>query len=255
MLSVDLNCDMGESFGSYQVDCDELMMKHITSANIACGFHAGDPAIMQRTVRMCLKHGVAIGAHPGLPDLIGFGRRKLQITADEAYEMVIYQVGALLGFVLAEGAVLQHVKPHGALYNMAAVDTELATAIAEAVYRIDSSLILFGLAGSELIRAGRQRGLHVAEEVFADRTYRADGTLTPRSEPNAVLIEAEQAVTQAIGMIKEGKVVTDTGSICVRADTICIHGDTPNAPMFAELISGRLVQEGVTLQAAAGMRG
>ncbi|MCU6793550.1 LamB/YcsF family protein [Paenibacillus sp. WQ 127069] len=255
MPSVDLNCDMGESFGSYLVDRDELLMKYITSANIACGYHAGDPAIMRRTVRLCLKHGVAIGAHPGLPDLAGFGRRKLQITVDEAYEMVVYQVGALMGFVLAEGAVLQHVKPHGALYNMAAVDAELSVAIAEAVYRIDSRLILFGLAGSELIQAGRKMGLRVAEEAFVDRTYRADGTLTPRSEPNAVIEEPEQAISQAIGLIKEGKVVTDKGSISLRADTLCIHGDTPNALMFAELISSRLVQEGVTLQAAAGMRG
>jgi UPF0271 protein len=239
---------MGEGFGVYRPGSDEALMKFITSANIACGFHAGDPAVMRKTVRLCLEHGVAVGAHPGLPDLAGFGRRAMRITAAEAYEMTVYQIGALMGFVRAEGAALQHVKPHGALYNMAAADADLSDAIAEAVYRIDPQLILFGLAGSELIKAGRRIGLQVAGEAFADRTYRADGSLTPRSEPNALLEDADAAAVQVISMVKEGKIASPQGgSLLMKADTICIHGDGPHALPFAEKIRARLEQTGITV--------
>jgi UPF0271 protein len=248
--SIDLNCDMGESFGAYRLGQDELLMEHITSANIACGFHAGDPAIMRKTVTSCLQHAVAIGAHPGLPDIVGFGRRNLQITAAEAYEMVVYQVGALLGFVRAEGASLRHVKPHGALYNMASVDPVLSDAIAEAVYRVDPQLILFGLAGSELIKAGQRIGLNTAAEAFADRTYRADGTLTPRTEPDALLHGVQESVQQVIGMIKEGRVTTPYGdTVLLSPHTICIHGDAPNAMSFAKAIRSQLEQAGISVRA------
>ncbi|WP_028552233.1 LamB/YcsF family protein [Paenibacillus sp. UNC451MF] len=247
---IDLNCDMGESFGAYRLGIDESLLPYITSANIACGFHAGDAAVMRKTVQACKAYNVAIGAHPGLPDLSGFGRRVMQITPDEAYEMVVYQIGALMGFVHSENAELRHVKPHGALYNMAASDKVLAEAIAEAVYRVDSRLILFGLAGSELTQAGIRRGLLVAEEAFADRTYRMDGTLTPRSEDNAVLHDSADAAEQTALMVKDGMVWTsDGGSILIAPDTVCIHGDSPHALEFAMAVRQRLEQEGVVVRA------
>lgn len=249
-MTIDLNCDLGESFGAYRIGSDEAIMPYISSANIACGFHAGDAAVMRRTVRLCLEHGVAIGAHPGLPDLAGFGRRAMHISADEAYEMVVYQIGALLGFVKSEGGVLRHVKPHGALYNMAAADIRLAEAIAEAVYKVEPELILYGLSGSKLTEAARGRGLRVAEEVFADRTYRADGALTPRTEPDAVWHEADSAAAQVIRMVIEGKVKTREGiDVNVLADTVCIHGDGPHALGFAEVIRRRLLDAGIVISA------
>ncbi|MFD0678491.1 MULTISPECIES: LamB/YcsF family protein [unclassified Paenibacillus] len=247
MSSIDLNCDMGESFGAYQLGQDEALMKHITSANIACGYHAGDPAVMRRTVRKCLDNGVAIGAHPGLPDLSGFGRRAMQVTAEEAYEMTVYQIGALWGFIRAEGSALQHVKPHGALYNMASVDAALSEAIAEAVYRIDPELILFGLAGSELVKAGSRIGLRVAGEIFADRTYRADGTLTPRTEPHALLHDADAAADQVIAMVNSG--IHQGSREFWMADTVCIHGDGPHALQFAVKIRERLELAGIAVRA------
>ena len=248
-MTIDLNGDMGESFGAYRIGEDEELVKYVTSANIACGFHAGDPAVKRRTVKLCLEHGVEIGAHPGLPDLIGFGRRGMQITPEEAYELMLYQVGALQGFVRAEGGVMRHVKPHGALYNMAAVQRPLARAIAEAIYRLDPELVLFGLAGSELIRAAEAIGLQVASEAFADRTYRLDGTLTPRSEPGAVIHDAQQAVEQTIRLIREGIVRTRQGEeVSLAADTLCIHGDGPEALALASLIKARLLQEGVAVR-------
>lgn len=249
MNSIDLNCDMGESFGAYQLGADEALMNYISSANIACGFHAGDSAVMRRTVRLCLEHGVAIGAHPGLPDLAGFGRRALQITAEEAYEMTLYQIGALWGFVRAEGAVLKHVKPHGALYNMAAVNPGLSDAIAKAVYGVDPELIIVGLAGSELIKSGRRIGLRAAEEAFADRTYRADGTLTPRTEAGALLHDAEDAADQVIEIVSNSQVVTPGGgNVRLKADTVCLHGDGPYALPFAAKIRERLDQAGIAVR-------
>ncbi len=250
MFTVDLNCDMGESFGAYQMGCDEEILPYITSANIACGFHAGDPATMRKTVERALAHGVEIGAHPGLPDLNGFGRRNMAISPQEAYEMVVYQIGALHGFLQAEGAVMQHVKPHGALYNMAAVRADLARAIAEAVYRINPELILVGLAGSQLIEQGKAVGVRVKNEVFSDRTYQQDATLTPRSQPDALVTSDEQAVQQVIRMVKEGKVKTQQGiDIAIEAETVCIHGDGKHALMFARHIRERLKAVNITVQA------
>lgn len=250
MLQVDLNCDMGESFGAYRIDMDEELMNHVTSANIACGFHAGDPAVMRSTVKQALSKGISLGAHPGLPDLAGFGRRNMDITPDEAYDMVTYQIGALEAFAKQEGGVLRHVKPHGALYNMAATSRPLADAIAAAVQGIDSSLILYGLSGSELIQAGQRLGLLTAQEVFADRTYQDDGSLTPRRLPGALITDSEQAVQQVIRMVKEKVVLATSGKrIPIQADTVCIHGDGAYASMFASVLCSRLAAEGVVVKA------
>lgn len=250
MYRIDLNCDMGESFGAYKLGTDEQILPFITSANIACGFHAGDPGTMRKTVQLALQHGVGIGAHPGLPDLVGFGRRNMDISAQEAYDMVVYQIGALAGFVRAEGGVLQHVKPHGALYNMAAKSQKLSEAIAEAVYTIDPSLILFGLSGSELVKAGERIGLRTAHEVFADRTYQADGSLTPRTQPDALIADEETALQQVVRMVKEGKVQSRQGeAVAIQADTVCIHGDGPHALAFARKIRDLLDASGVAVRA------
>lgn len=246
MSIVDLNCDMGESFGTYQKGRDEEILDYITSANVACGFHAGDFTTMRKTVAMALEKGVGIGAHPGLPDLMGFGRRNIDISPEEAYELVIYQIGALNGFVQSEGGKMQHVKPHGALYNMAAKRQDLSEAIAEAVFKVDSELVLFGLAGSELVKAGKKAGLRTASEVFSDRTYQEDGSLTSRKEKNALLTDYEEAVNQVIRMVKEKKVHTVQGKdIEVQADTICIHGDGENALDFAKYINQALKESGI----------
>lgn len=241
MHMVDLNCDMGESFGTYKLGNDEEILDFVTSANIACGFHAGDPATMRKTVNLALEKNVGIGAHPGLPDLVGFGRREMILSPQEAYEIVVYQIGALYGFVKAEGGKIQHVKPHGSLYNMAAKSVALSEAIAEAIYKIDPELILFGLAGSELITAGKKIGLRTASEVFSDRTYQHDGSLTSRSESNALIKNQRDAVNQVIRMVKEGKVHTLQGvDVSILADTICIHGDGERALDFAKYISSAL---------------
>jgi 5-oxoprolinase (ATP-hydrolysing) subunit A len=249
MYRLDLNCDMGESFGVYRIGNDEDILNYVTSANIACGFHAGDPSTMRRTVHMALEKGVSIGAHPGLPDLIGFGRRNMAITPEEAYDLIVYQVGALYAFVKAAGGKMQHVKPHGALYNMAAKDQALSEAIAKAVYDIDPTLVLFGLAGSELIKAGERVGLKTANEVFADRTYQQDGSLTSRREPNALINDEQEAIRQVIRMVKEGKVRSQQGvDVNIQADTICIHGDGPHALAFAKKIREDLIESGIIIQ-------
>ena len=246
---VDLNCDLGESFGAYTMGNDEEILDLITSANIACGFHAGDPSVMKKTVRMALEKGVGIGAHPGTPDLAGFGRRAMAISAEEAYDLTMYQIGALDAFVRAEGGVMQHVKPHGALYNMAAKDASISEAIAEAVYAVNPELILFGLSGSELIRAGEKIGLRTASEVFSDRTYQPDGSLTNRREPNALITDPETAGAQVVRMVKEGKVLTvDQTDFNLRADTVCIHGDGVTALEFARQLKGLLPDEGVRVE-------
>ncbi|WP_339320880.1 5-oxoprolinase subunit PxpA [Paenibacillus sp. FSL W8-0194] len=250
MLSVDLNCDMGESFGRYALGNDAEMMEYITSANIACGFHAGDPSVMRCTVRMAVQSGVSIGAHPGLPDLAGFGRRPMEVSAEEVYDMVTYQVGALQAFVKQEGGTLKHVKAHGALYNMAAADRRLADAIARAVHETDSSLILYGLAGSALIAAGRAMGLRTASEVFADRTYRDDGTLTPRNMPGSLIADPDRAVDQVLQMVREGAVSAASGRIIpIEADTVCIHGDGEHALSFAGSLRCALEREGIRVSA------
>lgn len=246
MKHVDINCDMGESFGAYRLGNDEEILSYISSANIACGFHAGDPATMRKTVRMALEKGVAIGAHPGLPDLVGFGRRNMDIDPQEAYDIVVYQVGALQAFVQAEGGSMQHVKPHGALYNMAATRPALAEAIAEAIYKVNPSLILYGLAGSELTRAGARIGLRTAHEVFADRTYQEDGTLTPRSQPDAMITEQSQSLAQVIRMVTEGRVLSLQGvDVPIQADTVCIHGDGAHALEFARSIHAAFEGAGI----------
>src|ERR1700709_2149866 len=198
MQSIDLNCDMGEAFGNYPMPNDDRLMDYITSANIACGFHAGDPEVMQHTVSMAIKKGVAIGAHPGLPDLQGFGRREMQVSAKEVYQMVLYQVGALYGFVKAADGKLNHVKAHGALYNMAGRDPVLARAIVDAVHDFDPGLILFALAGSAMVVVPKKAGLAYASEVFADRTYQDDGSLTPRTHPDALITNDAQSLKQVL---------------------------------------------------------
>lgn len=241
MYTVDINCDMGESFGAYKIGRDEEILDYVTSANIACGFHAGDPSIMKRTVRMALEKNVGIGVHPGVQDLVGFGRREINLSPEEAYDIVVYQIGALYAFVKSEGGKIQHVKPHGALFNMAAKDPQLAEAIAEAVYKVDPELILFGLAGGELVKAGKKIGLRTANEVFSDRTYQQDGSLTSRREENALITDHEVAVQQVIRMVKEGKVRSLQGvDVNIQADTICIHGDGVNALDFAKYITKAL---------------
>lgn len=250
MKRVDLNCDLGESFGRYQLGEQKEILQYVTSANIACGFHAGDPTVMRETVKLAIEYGVKIGAHPGLPDLNGFGRREMKISAQEAYDMVVYQIGALQGFLSIYGERMQHVKPHGALYQMAAKDAELAEAIAQAVYDVSPKLILFGLAGSELTKAGEKMGLQTAHEVFADRTYQRDGALTSRTAPNALITNPAQAVQQVLKMVKEDKVDTvQNTEFSLRADTICIHGDGENALEFVKYIKETLENNQVKVTA------
>ncbi|QDW24992.1 LamB/YcsF family protein [Pedobacter sp. KBS0701] len=252
MKMIDLNCDMGEAYGSYPMPNDEKLMDYISSANIACGFHAGDPAVMQKTVALAIKKGVAIGAHPGLPDLQGFGRREMKITANEAYQLTLYQIGALNAFVKAAGGKLHHVKPHGALYNMAAKDPVLAKAIVQAVYDFDPNLILYALAGSKMIVEAEKNGLATASEVFADRSYQDDGLLTPRSADNAIVANKEDAVNQVLGFSLKQEVKSVNGNrIAVRAETVCLHGDGVQAVAFAKLIAERLKNEGIVIKAPA----
>jgi UPF0271 protein len=246
--SLDLNCDMGESYGPWSVGNDAALLDYVTSANIACGFHAGDPGTMHKTVQLAIAKGVAVGAHPSLPDLQGFGRRAMSITPDEAYDLIVYQVGALAGFARALGGRLSHVKPHGALYNMAVMDRGLAQAIAAGVKDTDPQLVLFGLACSELVRAGEDAGLTVANEVFADRTYQEDGSLTPRSQPNALIKDVNESIEHVRRMVEDGRVKSLQGTeVAVRADTLCIHGDEPTALDFVRKIRKALTDSGIRL--------
>jgi len=255
MARIDLNCDMGEGFGAWRMGDDLEILDYVTSANVACGFHAGDPATMHRTVEAALAKGVAVGAHPGLPDLQGFGRRTMALTPREAYDIVVYQVGALAGFARALGGALGHVKAHGALYNMAARDFQLSEAIAQAVRDVDRELVLFGLAGSETIRAAQSVGLRVAGEVFADRTYQDDGSLTPRSRPDAMIEDVETAVDQVKRMVNEGVVRSTSGNdVRVQADTLCIHGDQPGALAFVKRIRAELERDGTVVAALSEPR-
>ncbi len=248
MGHIDINCDLGEGFGNYSMPYDEALFDSISSANIACGFHAGDPAVMQKTVLMAISKGVAIGAHPGFQDLQGFGRREMKIAPKEAYQITLYQIGALYGFVKASTAKLNHVKPHGALYNMAAKDATLAEAIAQAVFDFDPALILYGLSGSELIRAGQKIGLRTASEVFADRTYQDDASLTPRTQANALITDSNVAIAQVLHMIKEQRVLsTNQNLIKIEAQTVCIHGDGAHAVAFARLLKENLSGEGISI--------
>jgi len=251
--TVDLNCDIGESFGAWRMGADAEVMPWITSANIACGFHAGDFSTMQRTVALAIKYGVAIGAHVSLPDLQGFGRREMRVSANEAYAMTLYQIGALAAFATAAGTRVVHVKPHGALYNMAAKDAALSEAIARAVRDFDENLILVGLAGSALPAAGAAIGLPVAHEAFADRRYQADGSLTPRSEADAVINDIDAAVGQALQIVTYGNVITrGGGAVALRADTICVHGDRPDAGGFARRLREALAKSAAVVQRIGG---
>jgi 5-oxoprolinase (ATP-hydrolysing) subunit A len=255
MKTIDLNCDMGESFGAYTIGADEAVMASITSANVACGYHGGDPSVMRRTVRLAREAGVAVGAHPGFPDLVGFGRREMRMAAQDVEDMVLYQIGALDAIAKSESVRLSHVKPHGALYNMAVTDKALAAAVARAVAAFDPSLIFFALPGSELARAANALGLQVALEGFADRSYEPDGSLTPRSRDGAVLHEADIVVTRALRMATDGVVSASDGSkIDMRVDTICTHGDTPGAQSLTRALRAGLERAGVTVAAVASKR-
>jgi UPF0271 protein len=249
-MQVDLNSDLGESFGPWPMGQDEALMSSITSANVACGFHAGDPSVMRQTIALAKQHGVAVGAHPGFPDLIGFGRREIQASPREVEDYVLYQISALAGMAATQSVRLQHVKAHGALYNQACRDATLAEAIARAVAAFDSSLILLGLPGSALLRAGQQAGLRVAAEVFADRAYDADGSLTSRRKPGAVLHDAAQVVDRAVRMVRDRQVIAIDGSaVRLDVDTICLHGDTPGSADLARQIKQGLIEAGIRVGA------
>ncbi len=237
MTSIDLNADLGESFGRYTLGMDEKIMEVISSANIACGFHAGDPMVMERTVRLAAEAGIAIGAHPGFPDLMGFGRRNMAVSPEEARAYILYQLGALDAFLRPMGIRMRHVKPHGALYNMAAADEQLARAICGAVKDFDPELRLVGLSGSLLIRTAEKTGLRAISEVFADRAYEADGSLVSRRKPGAIISDEREALRRVIRMVKEGKVNAINGEeIAIRAESICVHGDGEKALLFAKSI-------------------
>lgn len=241
MNKIDLNCDLGESFGSYTIGMDSEVIPFISSANVACGFHAADPLVMSKTVLMAKNAGVAVGAHPGFPDLMGFGRRNMVVSPYEAKAYIQYQIGALWAFCKANDIKMGHVKPHGALYNMAGKDFALATAICEGIYEIDPSLILMGLSGSEMIRAAEYVGLPVAKEVFADRAYEDDGSLVARTKPGAIITNEELAIERVVRMVTEGKVTTITGKdIDIKADSICVHGDGVKALEFVKKIRQQL---------------
>ncbi|MFI3249905.1 MAG: 5-oxoprolinase subunit PxpA [Eubacteriales bacterium] len=248
MRKVDLNSDLGESFGAYTIGLDHAVLPEISSANIACGYHAGDPLVMDATVAAAKSAGVAIGAHPGFPDLQGFGRRNMVCSPSEVKAYIQYQMGALLAFTTAHGVKLQHVKPHGALYNMAAKDREISLAIADAIASVDGSVILLGLAGSAMLDAAREVGLAVACEVFADRAYQKDGSLVPRSQEGAVIHDTALAISRTVDMVTKGCVTTITGEeIPLTVDSICVHGDNPQAVEFVKSIRRALQAEGVEI--------
>jgi len=241
----DFNCDLGEGMPQ-----EAAILPHISSASLACGFHAGEPEALRASLRACREHGVAVGAHPSFPDREGFGRRELDCTPAQVYAQTLYQLGALAALARAEGIALRHVKPHGALYNLAARDADIATAIAEAVRDFDPTLRLFGLSGSELPRAGERLGLAVAHEVFAERRYEASGQLTPRGHPDAVIESIDESLTQVRDLVRDGRVRSRTGErIALRADSLCLHGDRPDAAAFASALRRALEDEGIRVQA------
>lgn len=247
---IDLNSDVGESFGAYRIGADADVMRSITSANVACGYHAGDPGVMRHTVRLAREARVAVGAHPGFPDLVGFGRRELRASPREVEDMVLYQIGALAAIAGSEGVPLAHVKAHGALYNMAARDRSLADAIARAVRAFDQSLVLFGLPGSELLRAGQAAGLRVASEGFADRAYAPDGSLAPRAATGSVIDDPDEVVRRSLRMVTDGQVTaTDGSTLTFPVDTLCVHGDTPGAAELARRLRAGLTGRGIVVGA------
>ncbi len=248
MYKVDVNSDLGESYGRYTLGMDERIIPLISSANVACGFHAADPVVMMKTIKSVKEAGTQIGAHPGFPDLMGFGRRNMTLSFEEAKAYTLYQISALSGMCQAQGLKLQHVKPHGALYNMAAKDYELSRAICEAVAEFDKDIIMLGLSGSETIRAAKDCGLKVAQEVFADRGYEEDGSLVNRNKDGAFIKDENEAIARVVRMVKEGKVTAITGKdIAIQADSICVHGDGEKALLFVERIREGLENEGVEI--------
>jgi len=252
-MQIDLNCDMGEGFGVYSIGSDEQVMPFVTSANIACGFHASDPATIWKTVKLAKANGVSVGAHPSYPDLVGFGRRPMEVSPEEVMADVIYQIGALAAFCRREGVRLQHVKPHGALYNQAAVDSAIAMAVAEAIKSVDDGLYLVCLSNSEMVTAARSSGIRYVEEVFADRAYTPEGKLVPRSQAGAVIHDPAVAAERVLGMVRERSVVAIDGStVPINAQTICVHGDTAEAVEMIRIIKARLQQEQVQLKAFGG---
>lgn len=252
MYRIDLNSDLGESFGRYTLGRDNQIIPLVSSVNIACGQHAGDPLVMRKTVALAKEAGVAIGAHPGYPDLQGFGRRDMKLSPDEAYAFAVYQIGALSGFCAAAGTSLSHVKPHGQLYNRAAVDAELAAALAQAVRDVDSTLILVGLANGAFVDEGRKLGLSVAEEFFADRNYTDKGKLVNRAEPNAMVHDEGEAIERVKRAVREGTVLSATGKLIeLHADTLCVHGDTPQALAFVSRIRQSLEADGIAILAVS----
>lgn len=250
MHAIDLNSDLGESFGAYTLGMDEKLMEYITSANVACGWHAGDPLVMQKTIRAAAKNGVAVGAHPGYPDLMGFGRREIKITPEEAYTYVLYQLGALDAFARTEGVKIQHVKPHGALYNQACKDEKLAGAICRAAQAFDRELIVLAPYNSAFRTAAEAIGQPFAGEFFADRAYLPDGSLVPRSQPGAVIHDADEACRRVLQMAREGTVTCLDGTeLTMRCVSVCVHGDNAEALATVKKIRGALEDDGVLLRA------
>jgi UPF0271 protein len=251
-VRVDLNADVAESFGPYTIGCDEGLMASITSANLAAGFHGGDPSVLRKTIRLARHHGVAVGAHPGFPDLAGFGRREMQLATHDVEDLVLYQIAAVAGVAASEGVLLRHVKPHGALYNMACRDRALARAIARSVAAFDKSLILLGLPGSCLLAAGKSEGLSVAAEGFADRSYEADGSLTPRNRPGAVIHDPDVVIARVLHLVKHGTIEASDGTaLKLQVDTVCLHGDTPGADTLAARLRDGLQAAGIAVRSLA----
>ncbi len=249
MFMVDLNSDLGESFGDYVIGMDSEVLKYVSSANVACGWHAGDPIIMNKTVKMAKEMNVSVGAHPGYNDLMGFGRRNMTLTFNELKMYVKYQLGALMAIANVYDIKIQHLKPHGAMYNLAAVNYEYARAISEAIYEVDKNIILLGLANSEMINAGKTVGIKTANEVFADRAYMDDGTLVPRKMEGAVIKDTSLVIKRTIEMIKHGTVESINGkNVNIKADSICIHGDNPKAVEFVRKIKAALEDENIKIK-------
>ncbi len=249
MYCVDLNSDLGESFGSYKIGADDKIIPLVSSVNIACGYHASDPLVMDKTLSLAKSAGIGIGAHPGFPDLMGFGRRNMAVSPAEARAYVLYQLGALDAFCRTQGLRINHVKPHGALYNMAAKDYEMSRAICEGIRDFDDNIIIMGLAGGELIRAAEELKLRTASEVFADRAYEDDGSLVNRRKPGSMITDEHEAVERVIRMVKEGKVRSVTGKdVDIKADSVCVHGDDEKALIFVRELKAALIKEGVEIR-------
>jgi len=250
MKTIDLNCDMGESYGAWKMGADADVMPYISSANIACGFHAGDPATIRRTVRLAVDRGVAVGAHPSLPDLMGFGRRAMRITPQDMYDLVLYQAGAVEAFARAAGVKLHHVKCHGALYNMAAMDEGLSEAMANAVRDLGAGVKLYALSNSIMMKVAKSKNVPVYGEVFGDRGYMDDGTLAPRDKPGGMIEDAQASVSQVLGMVEGGYVTSLAGKrVSVAADTLCLHGDQPGAVLFAQTLRKVFADKGIQVAA------